>query len=95
MKKSLVISALALAGTLVLAGCGEMLQDAPVNSRDTIPADVYNMPDGFANFATKCDKSGNRVYTIWHGDSHTGAYPYGAIAVVPQDPTCASQKTAN
>ncbi|MFC0108290.1 hypothetical protein [Kibdelosporangium aridum] len=46
------------------------------------PADVIEMPNGFTNMATKCDH-GNRLYIGYHGDA-----PYGAVAVVPADPTC-------
>jgi hypothetical protein len=46
------------------------------------PADVVTMPDGFSNMATKCDH-GNRVYSAFHGDAK-----YGAIFVVPNDPSC-------
>lgn len=86
-------SVAALAGVLVLLGTtaascdkvSEPWNDAPrsrtVNEQ---PADVISMPDGFSNAATKCDH-GNRIYVLFHSDS-----PYGAIAVVPQDPTCRS-----
>lgn len=88
-KQLLIAStALTIAAALALTSCGETTEDAPINSRDTIPADVYNMPDGFSNFATKCDRYGNRIYTIWRGNSSTGAAPYGAVAVSPQDPSC-------
>lgn len=81
-----------LAGTAGLALLGvatacdkvaEPWRDAPRGAVNEQPADVGTMPDGFSNFSTKCDH-GNRVYVIYHGDS-----PYGSIAVVPQDPTCA------
>ena len=59
-------------------------QNAPVNKsdRNTGPASIGTMPDGFPNYATKCDH-GNRVYGMYHGD---GAY--GDIEVVANDPTC-------
>lgn len=81
-----------LAGTAGLAllgvatGCDKVAEpwrDAQRGAVNEQPADVGTMPDGFSNFSTKCDH-GNRVYVIYHGDS-----PYGSIAVVPQDPTCA------
>jgi predicted small lipoprotein YifL len=83
MKKLLVIPALLLA----LAACGskgqEPFKDAPKS--DTVnssPADIGRMPDGFSNYATKCDH-GNRVYVIFKGDDNRGS-----IDVVPADPTC-------
>jgi hypothetical protein len=83
--KTLAISGIILA--LSLTGCTakstEPFKDAPRSKNDNgAPADLVRMPDGFGNAGTKCDH-GNRVYTLFHGDS-----PYGAIAVVPQDPTC-------
>lgn len=83
VKLGLVAALLALVGA---AGCSkftEPFNDAPVRSKDDSPADVYSMPDGFSNFSSKCDENRNRVYVVYHGDS-----PYGAIAVVGQDPTC-------
>lgn len=60
---------------LVLAGCAS----APRGAEDKRPGDVVLFPDGYDNAATKCDH-GNRVYVAGHG-----------IAVVPRDPTCATQ----
>ncbi len=80
------IAALAAAGGLaLLAGCAkyqEPFKDAPRGTTNSGSADVVTMPDGFSNMATKCDH-GNRVYTLYHGDNK-----YGAIAVVPHDPSC-------
>jgi hypothetical protein len=71
---------------LALAGCSQKAQepfrDAPTAGQNSSPADTFTMPDGFSNGATKCDH-GNRIYVVFHGDSY-----YGAIAVVPGDPTC-------
>jgi hypothetical protein len=86
LKVVLGVTGLLVAATLFLTGCGKALEpynDAPVKSQNKTPADVLNMPDGFSNVATKCDH-GNRVYVAFHGDK-----AYGAIAVVPNDPTCA------
>jgi hypothetical protein len=72
--------------TLALAGCSkatESFNDADISKKQDKPAEVYSMPDGFSNVATKCDDHGNRIYVAFHGDS-----AYGAIAVVPADPTC-------
>jgi hypothetical protein len=71
----------------LLAGCGnkytQPFQDSDrtkvVNSD---PVDIITDADGFSNASTKCDH-GNRLYFLYHGDS-----PYGAVAVVPKDPTC-------
>jgi hypothetical protein len=89
MRRTLI--AVAAAAALGLGACGadkaqEPFKDAPRS--DTVndsPADVIRMPDGFSNLATKCDH-GNRVYTAFHGDS-----AYGAIAVVPDDPSCGAE----
>lgn len=81
-----VLAALAVAGLLASTGCSKIAEygnDAPVKSRDDSPADVYSMPDGFSNVASKCDRYGNRMYVLYHGDS-----PYGSVAVVPADPSC-------
>jgi hypothetical protein len=83
------LAILAAAGlTICLAGCGaksqEPFKDAHRGGNNTQDADTFTMPDGFSNGATKCDH-GNRIYVIFKGDS-----AYGAIAVVPRDPTCAS-----
>lgn len=85
----------AVVGTLFVVSLGavgctgkysEPFRDAPrSNTTNSQPADIIEMPDGFSNAATKCDH-GNRIYIAYHGDS-----PYAAIAVVPQDPTCAGK----
>lgn len=88
-RPSAQLSIVAVAATLVatLTGCGtgkisEPFRDAPRGATNSAPADVIEMPDGFSNVATKCDH-GNRVYVIFKSDS-----PYGALAVVAQDPKC-------
>lgn len=74
---------------LVLTGCGEKanepFKDADRGETNSDPADVGQMPDGFSNYATKCDH-GNRVYVLFKGDN-----PYGSIAVVPNDTSCTSE----
>jgi hypothetical protein len=88
MKRKTIVAALAAAVLLTgsVAGCAkftEPFKDAPRSNVDNgAPADLIRFPDGFSNAATKCDH-GNRVYVAYHGDN-----PYGAIAVVPADPTC-------
>ena len=88
MKKLIAAGLAGIILTFTLAGCdmtgktAQPFDDAQVAGHNTGKADVGNMPDGFNNFASKCDH-GNRVYTTYHGDS-----AYGGIAVVPKDPTC-------
>lgn len=77
---------------MILAGCGakkqtEQFKDAARGSTNSAAADIIEMPDGWANVAAKCDGP-NRVYVIFHND---GAY--GAVAVVKDDPRCASTTT--
>lgn len=81
--------ALAL-GLLILTGCGgkatEPFKDSPTEpDRNNSPAQIGEMPDGFNNWASKCDGP-NRVYVTFHGDA-----AYGGIFVVKDDPRCASQ----
>lgn len=75
-----------LASLIAFVGCSdkakEPFHDAPRGTNNNDPADIFTMPDGFSNGSSKCDH-GNRVYVIFHGDSG-----YGAIAVVPNDPSC-------
>lgn len=90
MKRRLTIAAAIAAALFALAGCAkyaEPFKDAPRSRVDNgAPADLIRFPDGFSNAATKCDH-GNRVYVAYHGDS-----AYGAIAVVPADPSCRGQQ---
>lgn len=80
----------ATAGILALSACdptgkaAQPYQDAKVSDVNDTPASQGTMPDGFSNFASKCDH-GNRVYVLYHANS-----AYGALTVVPNDPTCAS-----
>jgi hypothetical protein len=78
--------AVALAVVGLTSACGDKItepyKDAHVSYRNNGPAVVYTMPDGFGNFASKCDGFGHRVYTLFHHDS-----PYGAITVI-DDPAC-------
>ena len=81
MKRLLAVGVLLLA----LSGCSkytEPFRDAHVVSRNNGPAIVGTMPDGFGNWAAKCDGP-NMVYTLYHNDSK-----YGGISVVPNDPRC-------
>lgn len=84
--KRALVAALMAAALLTATGCAKMTEpwnDAKISGKDDSPAEVYSMPDGFSNFATKCDRHGNRVYVLYHGDN-----PYGGVTVVPADPSC-------
>lgn len=88
MNKRITGALLGSAMLVSLTACGlgdkatEPWQDAPRSGSNNGSAEVVTMPDGFNNVATKCD-NGNRVYTTFHSND-----PYGAVAVVAQDPTC-------
>lgn len=89
MKRRIALSAAAVillvGGGGLLAACSEAYGDAPVEGKaDRSAAKQFQMPDGFSNFAAKCDGP-NMVYTLYHG---SGAY--GGIAVAPNDPRCTS-----
>lgn len=90
MRKLLLIGAV---GLFALTGCGgtgktqQPFDDAHVAGHNTDPALIGSMPDGFNNWARKCDGP-NMVYTPFHGDSS-----YGAISVVPNDPRCTGGTT--
>lgn len=86
-KRAAGLAGIALIGVTALTSCGigkatEPFNDAGVSSQNTSKATTGNMPDGFSNWASKCDH-GNRVYSAFKGDA-----AYGSIAVVPKDPTC-------
>lgn len=85
MNRPIASAAAVLVLAAGLTGCGKMTEpykDAERGATNDGPADTVSFPDGFSNMATKCDH-GNRLYSAFHGDN-----PYGAIAVVPGDPTC-------
>lgn len=70
-----------------LAGCGgakvsEPYKDAVRGTQNTQYADTGTMPDGFSNYATKCDRPGIRIYVLFKADA-----PYGSIAAIA-DPKC-------
>jgi hypothetical protein len=70
MRASVWVAGLVLVGVGALAGCSQEYNDergkgdAPVKGRagDDTPAEVFNMPDGFGNLATKCVGHGFRAY---------------------------------
>ena len=83
MKRLIGIGAAIAVAVLLTAGACDATGDAPVSGdADRSPAKQFQMPDGFSNFAAKCDGP-NMVYTLYHG-----AGAYGGIAVVANDPRC-------
>ncbi|MER5603977.1 hypothetical protein [Streptomyces sp. NPDC002265] len=82
---------LVLVAGVVLAGCSQSYDDrrgkgdAPVKGKagDDTPAEVFNMPDGFGNLATKCVGHGFRAYVTTNGGGPSN------VQIVP-DKTCAS-----
>lgn len=89
MSPKIVAVGFAAAAIMSLAACGadskftEQYQDAPVSGRDDSAAVIINMPDGFANIATKC-YNGDRIYVIRDGSSAVR----GGIAIHADDPSC-------
>lgn len=84
-KAAVAVAATALAlGAVSCSSMTESFNDAPIKNKNDSPAEVYSMPDGYANFASKCDRHGNRVYTTRTDGGE-------AMTVVPQDPTCPKQ----
>ncbi|WP_372672577.1 hypothetical protein [Amycolatopsis kentuckyensis] len=64
----------------------EPFHDAPRSKAvNDAPARIVTMPDGFTNWAVKCD-DGFRLYSGYHGDE-----AYSSGFAVP-DPACASQR---
>ncbi|MFC6883473.1 hypothetical protein [Actinomadura yumaensis] len=87
-RNSTILVAVAVVTTVAFTsvGCSKLTEpfnDARIKSKDDSPAEVYSMPDGFNNVASKCDRHGNRMYVIYHSDSE-----YGAVNVVASDPSC-------
>ncbi|MFI1710676.1 hypothetical protein [Streptomyces griseoruber] len=70
MRGSVAVAGLVLVVGTLLAGCSQGYEDergkgdAPVAGKagDDTPAEVFNMPDGFGNLATKCVGHGFRAY---------------------------------
>lgn len=82
------LAVIALLAVAVVTGCAKITEpfnDAPVSHKIGGPAEVGSMPDGFNNFAEKCDDHGNRVFVIFHSD---GAY--GSVFAM-KDPTCTAR----
>jgi hypothetical protein len=89
MKKIFIAVAVA-ATALSLSACNpgsfdkmtEQFQDAPIGPRVNKPVTIIEMPDGYANVATVCDK-GMRYSTTTVGTANE----VRALSVVA-DPTC-------
>lgn len=86
----IALAALAVVAALFVSGCSigkitEPYNDASVSHQIGGPAEVGSMPDGFNNFAEKCDDHGNRVFVIFHSDD-----AYGSVFAM-KDPTCPSK----
>ncbi|WP_340376951.1 hypothetical protein U5640_18965 [Streptomyces sp. SS7] len=70
MRGAVAVAGLVLVVGTLLAGCSQEYEDkrgkgdAPVAGKagDDTPAEVFNMPDGFGNLATKCVGHGFRAY---------------------------------
>lgn len=84
-----IAAALGLATLVLLTGTGcsekgnEVFRDAPKTAqRNEAPATIITFPDGFTNYAGKCDGP-NYIYSAYHGDGS-----YAAGFVVPNDPRC-------
>jgi hypothetical protein len=84
-RRTIAAGVIAIVSLFVLGACSnkasQQFKDAPRSGDNSSAAQTGTMPDGFSNFATKCDH-GNRVYVLFHNDA-----AYGSIAVVPSRPT--------
>jgi hypothetical protein len=81
----LVMAAMVMIALVACSDTGKGMQpyqDAKVSGANKEPAIVGTMPDGFSNFAAKCDGP-NMVYVVYHGDS-----VYASLDVVANDPRC-------
>lgn len=81
------LAALGAGGALLLTGCSaatEEWNDAPVDHKVDRPAVVGSMPDGFANWAEKCDDFGNLLVTTRDGQGGGKA-----VTVIPDKEACA------
>lgn len=93
MRKWFFVIGICFIGLAFLPGCSEKTQepfrDAPTaQERNTSPAIVIEMPDGFSNVAGKCDGP-NYLYVAFKGDMNRAS-----IAVVPNDPRCDNDSQA-
>ncbi|MFF0567528.1 hypothetical protein [Streptomyces sp. NPDC004041] len=92
-RRALVAFALAL----LLSACyahveGEPGEADPLvrgGAGENTPAEVFNMPDGFGNLATKCVEVGKRAYVTTRWVRHEDPpVIVPANTVVVDDPTC-------
>ncbi|WP_208117397.1 hypothetical protein [Streptomyces sp. NBC_00582] len=89
MRGPVAVAGLVLVVGTLLAGCSQEYEDkrgkgdAPVAGKagDDTPAEVFNMPDGFGNLATKCVGHGFRAYVT------TNATGPSNVQIV-EDKTC-------
>jgi hypothetical protein len=89
IRASVWAAVVVLAVGSLLAGCSQEYDDkrgrgdAPVQGKagDDTPAEVFNMPDGFGNLATKCVGHGFRAYVT------TNATGPSNVQIV-EDKTC-------
>jgi hypothetical protein len=88
--RRIITAAITAAGALLaLSACSRLTEqwnDAPIDHKVDRPAIVYSMPDGFANYAEKCDEFGNLVITTRAGADGVGGK---AVTVVPNEEGCA------
>lgn len=91
MKRKLLIAAtVVVAAVTVVAACSTSEDGKYTTSNNDVPtingnrnaAEIGWMPDGYSNYATKCDRPGVRVYVLFHSD---GAY--GNVSAIA-DPNC-------
>jgi hypothetical protein len=90
VRKAAVVAASVVLGVAVLTGCdnkfSEPFKDAGRSGQDNnAPAGVISFPDGFSNWARKCDGP-NMIYSAYHGDK-----AYAAGYVVANDPRCTNR----
>lgn len=75
--KGLVVICAGIVGAAVMTGCTEKskepFRDAPQGGRNSDPAIVVEMPDGFSNFAHKCIAPGIRGASAYKGDQNRAA----------------------
>jgi hypothetical protein len=70
-KRNAIIAGIGAAIILGVSGCASLTEpwnDAPIHHKFDDPANVGSMPDGYANFAEKCDESGHLILTTRGAD---------------------------
>ncbi|MYW05560.1 hypothetical protein GT354_46290 [Streptomyces sp. SID3343] len=101
MRRALIVVTCVALGAL--SGCSQEYYDergkadGPVldGRGEDSPAEVFNMPDGFGNLATKCVGPGKRAYATTKGSVSSGddddIVIIPANAVIVDDPACAGR----